>query len=107
MLRFDYSDGAEMLCGICGGQCFLHFADGERIDRGECCVPEDQLPALLIEAQRTELADLLDAAPDFYECSRCGGDVRQCDHETSDRILAARENAADLRLSMARDEGRL
>jgi len=33
--------------------------------------------------------------------------VRQCDHETSDRILAARENAADLRLSMARDEGRL
>ena len=81
MIRFDYSDGSEMLCGVCHGACFIHFADGERIDRGECCVPADQLPRLLIEANRAQLADLLDAAPDFRECPKCGGNIRQCDHD--------------------------
>ena len=68
-LRFDYSDGSELLCGICHGACFIHFADG------------DQLPRLLIEANRAQLADLLDAAPDFRECPKCGGNIRQCDHD--------------------------
>ena len=81
MLRFDYSDGSELACGVCHGPCFIHFADGERNDVGECCVPAELLPGLLIEANREQVADLLDAAPDFWECPRCGGNISQCDHD--------------------------
>ena len=106
-IRYSYSDGAEMLCGVCHQPCFIHFADGERIDRGECCVPAEQLPALLIEANRAELSGLLDAAPDFWECRRCGGDVRQCDHAGAERSEAARDEYWDRKEHMARDEGRI
>ncbi len=36
-LALDYSDGGELRCGACGKTCFKHFADGDRIDIGECC----------------------------------------------------------------------
>jgi hypothetical protein len=42
---------------------------------------------------------------DYSDGARCGGDVRTCDHTVADWILAAREDAADRKLTMAREEG--
>ena len=104
MVAFDYFDGGELLCGRCKEPCAAHFRDERgNNDVGECCAPKADVTAAVRE--HPELVALLDAAPDFYECPRCGGDALTCDHGAQESQEAALDAYWDRKEHEARDEG--